>query len=198
MKIPSKPKGPTQKEHRRGVTVGPRMTDVSPVMYWYRHDHFANDDEARGAFKLAYQQGLDGMGESIAAWMGMNNEEFDAWMRSEALPPKGGREASRVGGVPRRQVLIKVWGSAGADGWSIHDPEGGDPSDVLHPDAREAVDLAAEAHGGIPYHPSDGDVWIDLESDGDRDATLGVAIAYLAGKDYEVIVRRDETEGADG
>lgn len=55
-------------------------------MYWHRHGHFKNDDEARGAFRLAYQQGLDGMGASIREWMGMSEAEFDAWMRDDSLP----------------------------------------------------------------------------------------------------------------
>ena len=64
------------------------MGDVSPAAYWYHAGKFANDDEARGAFKLAYQQGLDGMGKSIAEWMGMSAAEYEAWMRDESLPPR--------------------------------------------------------------------------------------------------------------
>jgi hypothetical protein len=79
---------PTQREHRRGVTVGKGLTDVIAVTDLYRSGHFEGEDEARGAFKLAYQQGLDGMGDSIAAWMGMTSAEFDAWMRSSSLPAK--------------------------------------------------------------------------------------------------------------
>ena len=62
------------------------MGQVSPVGYWYKHGHFKNEDEARGAFRLAYQQGLDGMGKSIQEWMGLSEAEFDAWMRDDALP----------------------------------------------------------------------------------------------------------------
>jgi hypothetical protein len=79
----------TQRAHRRSVSVGPSVADVSPVAYWHKHDHFKNEDEARGAFRLAYQQGLDGMGESIAAWMGLTSAEYDAWMRNESLPSTG-------------------------------------------------------------------------------------------------------------
>lgn len=77
----------TQKERRRQIAVGPKMTQVSPVMYWYKADYFKNEDEARGAFRLAYQQGLDGMGESIADWMGLTEEQYNAWMRDDTLPP---------------------------------------------------------------------------------------------------------------
>ena len=52
-----------------------------------REQHFFNsDDEARGAFKLAHQQGLDGTGTSIQAWMGLTREQYDAWMRNGTLP----------------------------------------------------------------------------------------------------------------
>ena len=71
----------TQKEHRR----------LTSAAYWYQHGHFKNDDEARGAFKLAYQQGLDGMGESIQIWMGLTTAEFNDWMRTKKLPSRSGR-----------------------------------------------------------------------------------------------------------
>ena len=60
---------------------------VLTVTEWYRLGHFKSESEARGAFELAYQQGLDGMGSSIHAWMGMTGDEYDAWMRCGALPP---------------------------------------------------------------------------------------------------------------
>lgn len=78
----------TQKEKRLGIDVGPGFTQVSPVAYWYKQGRFQNDDEARGAFFLAYQQGLDGMGESIQQWMGLTQDEFDAWMRDSTLPAR--------------------------------------------------------------------------------------------------------------
>jgi hypothetical protein len=78
----------TQKEHRRGVDIGPGPLQVSPAAYWYKHGHFKNEDQARGAFRLAYQQGLDGMGESIQEWMGLTSKEFDAWMRTEEIPSR--------------------------------------------------------------------------------------------------------------
>lgn len=77
-----------QKERRQGIEVGSSMSAVSPASYWYRSGHFKNDDEARGAFKLAYQQGMDGMGKTVREWMGMSFEEFDSWMCNETLPPK--------------------------------------------------------------------------------------------------------------
>lgn len=63
------------------------MSQVSPVAYWYKHGHFKNEEQARGAFELAYQQGMDGMGTSVAQWMGLTDSEFDAWMRDGMLPP---------------------------------------------------------------------------------------------------------------
>ena len=77
----------SQKDHRQKIDVGPGMTQVTPVIYWYKNETFKNEDEARGAFKLAYQQGLDGMGASVAEWMGLTPEQFDSWMRDESLPP---------------------------------------------------------------------------------------------------------------
>ena len=85
-KNPVKAVAVTQADKRRGVDVGPQMGQVSPAVYWYRAGHFKNDDEARGALRLAYQQGLDGMGTSIQEWMGLTDTEFGAWMRSDALP----------------------------------------------------------------------------------------------------------------
>jgi hypothetical protein len=82
-----------QADVRRGVDVGP-MVQVSPAMYWYEHGHFKNDDEARGAFRLAYQQGMDGMGTSVEGWMGLTSVQFAAWMRDDALPKLGKRGTS--------------------------------------------------------------------------------------------------------
>lgn len=77
----------TQKEKRQTIDVGPTFSQVSPVSYWYKHGHFKNEDEARGAFRLAYQQGLDGMGKSIQTWMGLTEEEYSKWMKDNSLPP---------------------------------------------------------------------------------------------------------------
>jgi hypothetical protein len=79
---------PTGRGSRQSVDIGPGLCQVSPVMYWYKHGHFKNDDEARGAFELAYQQGLDGMGRSTREWMGLTLEQFAAWMRDGTLPPR--------------------------------------------------------------------------------------------------------------
>jgi hypothetical protein len=78
----------SQREMRQGIVVDGGLRDVSSVTSWYRADHFKSEEAARGAFELAYQQGMDGMGESVAAWMGMNEVEFDTWMRRKALPSK--------------------------------------------------------------------------------------------------------------
>jgi hypothetical protein len=77
-----------EKEKRGSVNLGGGLTQVSPVAYWYKHGHFRNDDEARGAFRLAYQQGMDGMGKSVPHWMGLTDKEYDAWMRDDSLPRK--------------------------------------------------------------------------------------------------------------
>ena len=61
---------------------------LGTVMGWYRAGHFKTDEEARGAFELAYQQGMDGMGASPADWMGMSDDEYAAWMRTSALPQR--------------------------------------------------------------------------------------------------------------
>lgn len=82
---------PTQREHRRAIDIGPRIGQVSSARYWYDAGYFESDNEARGAFRLAYQQGLDGMGTSIADWMGLTEQEYDAWMRDDSLPPRKSR-----------------------------------------------------------------------------------------------------------
>lgn len=76
----------TQKQMRQGINVGSGLLAVSPVAYWYKHGHFDSEAEARGAFKLAYQQAMDGMGKSIHEWMGLTEAQYDAWMRDGALP----------------------------------------------------------------------------------------------------------------
>jgi hypothetical protein len=68
----------TQKEHRREIDVGPTLAQVSPAMYWYKAGYFQNEDEARGAFRLAYQQGMDGMGKTVQEWMGLKPDQFAA------------------------------------------------------------------------------------------------------------------------
>jgi hypothetical protein len=81
-----------QRDKRRGIDVGSGLHQVSPVSYWYKNGHFKNEDEARGAFRLAYQQGMDGMGESVAKWMGLTEEEFSLWMSHDGIPKRALRE----------------------------------------------------------------------------------------------------------
>ena len=76
----------TQKSHRRKIDVGPAMSQVSPAVYWYRKGFFRTKEQARGAFELAYQQGMDGMGASVEQWMGFTEDEFAAWMANGTLP----------------------------------------------------------------------------------------------------------------
>ena len=83
-----------QRDIKRKIAVGHRMNQVSLASYWYKHGHFKNKDEARGAFKLAYQQGMDGMGKSVQEWMGMTAEEFDSFMRHNAIPKKSLQEVA--------------------------------------------------------------------------------------------------------
>lgn len=67
----------TPAEKRHGIDVGPATGQVSPAAYWHKHGHLNSDDEARGTFRLAYQQGLDGMGTSIQGGWG--------WLRLDSL-----------------------------------------------------------------------------------------------------------------
>lgn len=78
----------SQASIKKSIDIGPELSQVSPVVYWYRNNHFVNDDEARGAFRLAYQQGLDGMGRSIPEWMGLTEKEYYGWLKNEELPCK--------------------------------------------------------------------------------------------------------------
>lgn len=94
-----------QRDIKRRIAVGHGMNQVSPASYWYKHGHFKNKDEVRGAFKLAYQQGMDGMGKSVQEWMGMNAEEFDSFMRHDAIPKKSLQEvAINYGNMVERWV----------------------------------------------------------------------------------------------
>ena len=75
-----------QEEKKQGVDVGSGLSQVCPVADWYRYGYFKNEEEARGAFILANQQGLDGMGKSIPEWMGLSETEFNSWMKNDSLP----------------------------------------------------------------------------------------------------------------
>ena len=63
-------------------------SEVTTAAEFCKHSRlFESDAEALGAFKLAHQQGLDGMGASIQEWMGVTNEQFATWDR-RSLPVK--------------------------------------------------------------------------------------------------------------
>lgn len=98
----------TQKDHRQNLDIGGAMNQVSPVMYWYRAGHFKNDDEAQGAFKLAHQQGLDGMGKSIREWMGMTEEEYSTWYGKDILPVRNPPN-SRIAALSSPGTTFKAW-----------------------------------------------------------------------------------------
>lgn len=74
----------TQRKKRRGVAVSGELITVAA---WYQCGHFRNDEQARGAFELAYQQGMDGAGRSVREHMGLTDEEFCAWMRDQNWLP---------------------------------------------------------------------------------------------------------------
>lgn len=61
---------------------------VSTVNFWWQHGYFPNTVEAIGAFKLAHEQGKDGLGRSVSEWMGLTEEEFADWMRNNKLPER--------------------------------------------------------------------------------------------------------------
>ena len=68
-----------QEEIKRRIELGPAMGQVTQVGIWYKDGHFENDEQAKGAFELAHQQYLDGMGNSPEHWMGLTEEEFGVW-----------------------------------------------------------------------------------------------------------------------
>lgn len=77
----------TQREMRKGIAVDDGLTSVASVTGLYRAGFFRTEEAALGAFKLACQQGIDGMGKSAAEWMGLTDAEYDNWMRNMTLPP---------------------------------------------------------------------------------------------------------------
>jgi hypothetical protein len=96
---------------RGSVEVGPGFDKVTPVSWWYRKGAFKSDDEARGAFRLAYVQALDGMGTGIAQWMGLTDSEAAEWMRNERLPGKpirGDRDDRKPTDSPARTGNVTV------------------------------------------------------------------------------------------
>lgn len=76
----------------RKATSGVNLKNVMTAASWLRHQGFKNEDEARGAFRLAYYQWLDGVGDSPEEWMGLNSEEFRAWMKDDSLPRRAKRK----------------------------------------------------------------------------------------------------------
>lgn len=60
----------------------PKLT----VTEWYRHTK-CTEEEARGAFKYADSQAWE-EATSIAHWLGMDADEYNAYMRNGTLPPK--------------------------------------------------------------------------------------------------------------
>jgi len=81
----------TKPADRRAIPVdqGNLFNSITSVRKWFKAGLFANRDEALGAFKLAHQQALDGLGPSHHEWMGFTSEkEFHAWMRDETLPTR--------------------------------------------------------------------------------------------------------------
>jgi hypothetical protein len=84
----------TQRQMRQGIAVDDGLTSVVSVASLYRAGYFPSEEAAMGAFLLACQQGLDGMGKSIGEWMGLTETEYDSWMRDKALPPLQKRYAT--------------------------------------------------------------------------------------------------------
>lgn len=67
------------------------MTDnKKTVMFYYRKGCFKTDDQAKGAFELAYQQAMEDMSKSFEESMGLSEKEFDNWMRYGAIPMRNG------------------------------------------------------------------------------------------------------------
>lgn len=58
----------TQRKMRQGIAVDDGLTSVVSVTSLYRAGYFRTEEAALGAFKLACQQGLDGMGKSTAEY----------------------------------------------------------------------------------------------------------------------------------
>jgi hypothetical protein len=87
----------TQRQMRQGIDVDGGFTSVVSVTSLYRAGFFRTEEAAMGAFLLACQQGLDGMGKSIGEWMGMTETEYDSWMRDKTLPPLKKKRATNGG-----------------------------------------------------------------------------------------------------
>lgn len=55
--------------------------------FFMNSDLFENEDEARGALKLANQQGLDGMGGSVTQWVGYDSHPAGDLPKRDRLYP---------------------------------------------------------------------------------------------------------------
>lgn len=60
---------------RQQVDVGPMLNQVSPLSYWIGQT-IMTPEGVIGAFELAYQQCLDGMGVSLEQWTGLTSEQI--------------------------------------------------------------------------------------------------------------------------
>lgn len=74
-----------QATHRQEIEVGAGSEQVSPVMYWIEQG-LLDGEAARGAFFLAYQQSLDGMGKSKCEWLGISEEQMSDYIRFDKIP----------------------------------------------------------------------------------------------------------------
>lgn len=78
----------TNKFKRSYLNMPDKNHNQTTVTEMYRCGHFSSEEEAMGAFKLSYQQAIDGIGISVEDWMGLSQMEYSAWMRSDQLPSK--------------------------------------------------------------------------------------------------------------
>jgi hypothetical protein len=78
------------------------------VSYWWRNGGFGNDEQARGAFELAYMQGMDGMGQSVLDWMGLSEGQLVAWTRDKSLIRGSGIPRSQEVGGGRVNLVLNV------------------------------------------------------------------------------------------
>lgn len=81
---PYAPPSREQQIARRSIAVGVSFQEVSPASFWARCGVMENPQMVLGALELAYQQYMDGMGESAEQWMGLTAAEYDRWMRGGA------------------------------------------------------------------------------------------------------------------
>lgn len=62
---------------------------VTTVRALWMSGHFKSEDEARGAFEYAENQGQEGMGDAGARdWMGLTRDEWNSWKHSRTLPAR--------------------------------------------------------------------------------------------------------------